>query len=84
MSIKAMVKESIGDIAKSDKKFLFNSKEAKVLWKKSDEAVRTTRMLSEIYDNVPEKLDTVVHVLTFYVLTGTAKEKKAVRNWLNK
>ena len=67
------------------KTFLFNSKEAKYLWGKSDDAIRTTRMLSEIYDNVPKKLDIVVHVLEFHAFSCKSKnEKKNVLKWLNK
>jgi|GEM_PF-4372716 len=46
-------KEVFGKVSTSKKLILFNSKEAKFLWKRSDDAIRTTRMLSEIYSNVP-------------------------------
>ncbi len=69
----------------SKKVFLFNSKEAKYLWKKSDDAKRTTYMLSEIYSNVPKKLDIVVHVLEFHIFScNSMSEKKKVLKWLNR
>jgi len=78
-------KEVLEKVPKSKKGFLFNSKEAKYLWKKSDDAIRTTRMLSEIYSNVPKKLDEVVHVLEFHIFECSSKsEKKEILKWLNK
>jgi len=78
-------KEVLVKVSKSKKGFLFNSKEAKYLWKRSDDAIRTTRMLSEIYSNVPKKLDVVVHVLEFHKFACSSKnEKKEVLKWLNK
>jgi len=72
-------------VSKSKKGFLFNSKEAKYLWKRSDDAIRTTRMLSEIYSNVPKKLDEVVHVLEFHIFECSSKsEKREILKWLNK
>ena len=78
-------KEVLEKVPKSKKGFLFNSKEAKYLWKKSDDAIRTTRMLSEIYSNVPKKLDVVVHVLEFHEFACNSKsEKKEVLKWLDR
>ena len=63
----------------------FNSKEAKYLWNKSDDAIRTTMMLSEIYSNVPKKLDVVVHVLEFHRLACSSnKEKREILKWLDR
>ncbi len=81
----SMVAEELGRVSKFKKGFLFNSKEAKYLWDRSDDAIRTTRMLSEIYPNVPKKLDAVVHVLEFHKLVCSSNsEKKEILKWLNK
>ena len=78
-------KEVLGKVSKSKKRMVFNSKEAKYLWKRSDDAICTTRMLSEIYSNVPKKLDVVVHVLEFHKFVCNSKgRKKEVLKWLDK
>ena len=83
--IVSMVTEELGRISKYTKGFLFNSKEARYLWDRSDDAIRTTKMLSDIYPNIPKKLDTIVHVLEFHKLVCSSKsEKKAILKWLNR
>ena len=65
-------------------KNLFNSKEAKIIWKKADDGVRRDMQLSEIYGNVPEELANVtVDVLELHVIRADAKLKKKVLKWLN-
>ncbi len=82
-----VVKFSPSEVKKiraKSKNFLFNSKEAKYLWNKSDDAIRTTRMLNEIYSNVPKKLDVVVHVLEFHkLICSSDTEKRKILKWLN-
>lgn len=65
-------------------KNLFDSKEAKILWKDSEDAIRSRKFLSEIYCNVPKTIANVeVETLEFYRIDCTAKLKKKVLKWLN-
>lgn len=65
-------------------KNLFNSKEAKILWKTADDAIRSGRLLSEIYDNVPKEIaDVQIETLEFHRIDCNSKQKKKVLKWLN-
>jgi len=65
-------------------KKLFDSKEAKILWGKADDAVRTGRMLTELYNNVPKELsDVSIDILELHQIRGDAKLRKKVLKWLN-
>ncbi|MDE2027545.1 MAG: hypothetical protein KGK03_04450 [Candidatus Omnitrophica bacterium] len=67
------------------KSFLFDAKETKYLWRYSDDAMRTTRRLSEMYPDIPKKLDAVVHVIEFHKLTSIPRSKRTkILNWLDK
>ena len=66
------------------KKHLFDSKPAKTLWNKADDAIRRGVMLCEIYSKVPEKIRCVrVSVLELHVIEADIKTKKEVLKWLN-
>lgn len=54
------------------------------LWKKSDDAIHTTIMLSEIYDNVPKELDILVRVDEFHSFKCDGAKRKKVLEWLNR
>jgi len=70
---------------KNIKKHLFDSKEAKILWEKSDDAYRSSKMLTELYNGVPKEFkDVIVNVLEFQVINANQKLKKKVLKWLNK
>ena len=67
------------------RKHLFDSKEAKVLWKRSDDAIRRGALLSEIYWDTPKELRNVhVAVLELHVFNTTDRLKKKTLKWLNK
>ena len=69
---------------KNKKKHLFDSKPAKTLWNKADDAIRRSVMLCEIYSKVPEKLKCVrISVLELHVIEAGKATKKAVLKWLN-
>jgi hypothetical protein len=81
-SFKDLLK-SISQMRTQHKEDLFSSKEAKILWKKSDDAIRTGRMLSEIYDKVPKKFKNVsIDIMELYVIRAPKEIKKAVLKWL--
>ena len=68
-----------------NKKHLFDSKQADFLWKKSDDAYRSTWLLSDLYNNVPVKLRNVkVNILRFEIIEESSKIKKEVLKWMNK
>ena len=70
-------------IKKEMSKHLFDSEEAKYLWKKADDAKRTSYLLSEIYDDVlKELLGVIINVLEFQVIADK-KLKKKVLKWLS-
>lgn len=62
------------------KKHLFDSKAAKLLWKKSDDAIRRGVFLSELYDDVPRELkDVHISVLELHVVNDKKMKAKVMR-----
>ena len=67
-----------------NREHLFNSKEAKTLWENAVDAYRSGRLLSEIYDNVPEEIANVrIEVLEFHRIDCNFKLKRKVLKWLD-
>ena len=81
-----VIHETVLEQMKSEVKdgHLFNSKEAKTIWEKSDDGIRSTMMLSEIYDNVPKEIDIPVNVLELHVYACAKKTLKKVYSWMKK
>lgn len=66
------------------KEHLFDSIAARYLWRRSDDAKRTSYLLGEIYKKVPKELkNIVINVLEFHVVADRKKRKK-VLEWLQK
>jgi hypothetical protein len=67
------------------KKHLFNSKEAKLIMKKSDDYVIRGMHLNEIYSNVPKKFQKIyIRVMEIQTFECDKKLKKQLEKWLSK
>lgn len=60
----------------------FGKKTADLIWNKSDDAILTSRRLSEIYNGVPPDLDCHVRVLELHIFPTEKREE--VLKWLNR
>jgi hypothetical protein len=64
---------------------LFDSEEAKILWKKSDDGIKRICYLSEIYNNVPKELKHVyIKIMELHKIEANKKIKEKVIKWLSK
>lgn len=67
------------------KESIFGSKSAKKLWEKADDGIQSSRMLTELYENVPKNLQGVrVRTLEFHEFDCNEKMKTKVKKWLNR